>query len=171
MKAILDGDIIVAKSMAGVEIGAVPSDVDLTRLRYNATVPEVVDLMDLTAIYVEHRGGSFILHCIPSHPITGKIYTLITMTYLDRKDLIQETDGTIRLLTPTEVADRDQAVLDNMADNQSLKGQAKDLVQNLTYSGILTHIDTVFSGLNVDQRTSLKKLYCAVLYLAKKQIK
>jgi len=173
MRAILDGDIIVAKAVVplGVDIGPVPMDVDLKRLRYNHTVPEVVDLMDLSEIYVEHRSGGFILHAIPSHPVTGKTYTLITMTYLDRKNLIQENDGTIRLLTPAEVIARDQAKLDDMADNQNLKAQARDIIANLTYDQILIHIDNVFSMLDVAQRTSLKKLYCTVLYLAKKAIR
>ncbi len=93
------------------------------------------------------------------------------MAYTDKKNLIQELNGTIRLLTPTEVTARDQAILDERTDNRSLKAQAKSLVETLTYSAVLTHIDTVFSGLSAAQRTSLKKLYCAVLYLAKKQIK
>jgi hypothetical protein len=171
VKAILDGDIIVAKSPAGVEIGPIPSGVDLTRLRYDAYIPGVVDLMDLTTIYVEHRGGGFILHAIPSHPDTGKVYTPIVMSYTDRKNLIQEDDGSIRLMTAQEIADRDQAVLDDMADNRSLRSQARDLVSNLTYQDVLNHIDNVFGGLSTDQKTSLKKLYCAVLYLAKKAVK
>ena len=171
MKAILDGDVIIAKSPAGLEIGPVPNDVDLTRLRYDASIPGVVDLMTLSSIYVEHRGGNFILHAISAHPDTGKTYTLITMGYTDRKNLIQELNGTIRLLTPTEVTARDQAILDDIVDNRNLKAQARDTIQNLTYNNILTHIDTVFSGLSAAQRTSLKKLYSAVLYLAKKQIK
>lgn len=171
MKAILDGDIIIAKSPVGTQIGPIPSGVDLTRLRYDASVPEVVNLMDLTSMYVEHKSGGFILHAVSEHPVTGKTYTLITMTYLDRNNLIQETDGTIRLLTPQEVIDIDQAEQDAILDNRDLKGQAKDLVESLTYQAVLNHIDNVFGGLSTDQKTSLKKLYCAVLYLAKKQIK
>jgi len=171
MKAVLDGDIIVAKSPAGVEIGPIPSDVDLMRLRYDASIPSVVDLMDLTTIYVEHREGGFILHAVPSHSDTGKVYTPIVMSYTDRKNLIQENDGSIRLLTAQEIADRDQAVLDDVQDNRNLRSQARDLVVNLTYQDVLNHIDNVFGGLSTEQKASLKKLYCAVLYLAKKAVK
>jgi len=173
MRAILDGDIIVAKAIApaGVDVGPVPMNVGLERLRYDSTIPGIVDLMDLTEIYVEHRGGGFILHAIPAHPITAKIYTPITMSYTDRKNLIQENDGTIRLLTPAEIIARDQSILDDMADNQNLKAQAKDIIGNLTYDQILIHIDNVFAALSTEQKTSLKKLYCTVLYLAKKAIR
>ncbi|GAG19599.1 unnamed protein product, partial [marine sediment metagenome] len=126
MKAILDGDLIIAKSPRGIRIGPVPSDADLTRLRYDASIPGVVDLMDLTEIYVEHKNGVFFLHCVPSHPVTAKTYTLITMTYLDRKNLIQENDGTIHLLTPAEIAARDQTIVDDMEDNRNLKAEARD---------------------------------------------
>ncbi len=168
MKAILDGDVIIAKSSAGIDVGPVPNDVGLERLRYDVSIPGVVDLMTLSAIYVEHRGGNFILHAVSQHPVTGKTYTLITMAYTDRRNLIQELNGTIRLLTPTEITARDQAILDDMTDSRNLKAEARDIIQNLSYADIGTHIDTVFAALTTAQKNSLKKLYRAVLYLAKK---
>jgi hypothetical protein len=93
------------------------------------------------------------------------------MTYLDRKNLIQESDGTVRLLTAQEIADRDQGLQDDMADNKNLRAEARDLIQSLSFAEIDTHIDNVFGALTTAQKNSLKKLYRTVLYLAKKNIR
>lgn len=45
---------------------------------------------------------------------------------------------------------------------------AKDLVNSLTYDDIDNHIENVFGGLSTAQKSSLKKLYKAVLFLLKK---
>ena len=53
-------------------------------------------------------------------------------------------------------------------EKATLLAAAKDLVTNLTYDQIDTHIDNIFANLNSDQKNSLKKLYKMTLYLAKK---
>lgn len=45
----------------------------------------------------------------------------------------------------------------------------KDLVNAITYDQIDTHIDNTFTSLTAGERASLKKVYKAVLYLAKKR--
>lgn len=52
-------------------------------------------------------------------------------------------------------------------ENENLKTALAELVDNLKFSQVDDHIDTVFSGLSVAQRNSLKKLYKAVLCVGK----
>ena len=64
----------------GVEIGSIPKGVGLERVRWNGN--ELIDLFDLTDIWVEFINGTFILHCIKvPHS------QLIKMNYADRKKL------------------------------------------------------------------------------------
>lgn len=95
MKAILDQDRIISVSStgSGVEIGPLPVGVGLERLRWNGKA--VIDLINLSDIYVDTR---LELHCIE---VTGS--QLIKMTYGDRKNLAIE-DGVIRLKTAEEIA-------------------------------------------------------------------
>jgi len=53
------------------------------------------------------------------------------------------------------------------AEKTTMLSNIKDLLDNLTYSDLDDHIDTVFSNLNTAQKNSLKKLYKAVFYLLK----
>lgn len=53
-------------------------------------------------------------------------------------------------------------------EKTNLLEAAKNLVDSLTFDDIDSHIETVFSNLNVTQQNSLKNLYKVVLYLAKK---
>ena len=53
-------------------------------------------------------------------------------------------------------------------ERDQMLADVKNLIENLTYADIDNHIDTVFAGLSVAQRASLKKLYKAVLFLLKR---
>lgn len=96
MKAILRDDQISKLTVRkeGVEIGSVPRGVSLGRLRFDGK--KVVDLVDLDSIWVEVKGGCFILHAIPV-----RNSTLVDMDYRDRKRLTI-SQGTIRLKTEEE---------------------------------------------------------------------
>ena len=51
------------------------------------------------------------------------------------------------------------------------KQEALELIKSLTYDKIDAHIENVFGNLNTNQKESLKKLYKAVLYMAKLTIR
>ena len=55
-------------------------------------------------------------------------------------------------------------------ESDGLLTSAKDFANNLTFADVNNHIDTVFSNLADSQKTSLKKLYIAVLFLLKKKV-
>ena len=98
MRAILNNDIIVQLTMSeneGVEIGDIPKDVGIERLRFDGV--QVVDLADLSAFWVESVLGGFVLHCIE---IPNSQY--IEMSYADRKYLVYNSD-TLRLKTQEEI--------------------------------------------------------------------
>jgi hypothetical protein len=48
------------------------------------------------------------------------------------------------------------------------KEAGMDLIRNLQFSDIDQHIENVFGSLNAQQKTSLKRLYKAVLFIGKK---
>jgi hypothetical protein len=48
------------------------------------------------------------------------------------------------------------------------KEAGMDLICNLQFSDIDQHIENVFGSLNEQQKTSLKRLYKAVLFIGKK---
>jgi hypothetical protein len=50
----------------------------------------------------------------------------------------------------------------------SEKAEGMDLIRNLEFSQIDTHIENVFGSLNAQQKESLKRLYKAVLFIGKK---
>jgi len=63
MKANLKEDIIIMLTENGkVEIGTLPKNVGLERLRFNGK--SVVDLFDLNEIWVRYVNGTFELHAI-----------------------------------------------------------------------------------------------------------
>lgn len=100
MKVLLNEDIIVKISAtAPTEVGSIPKKVGLERLRYDGK--KVVDLLDLKTIYVRKENGGFSLHAIPV-----KNSQAVSMTYKDRKNLTVDTDGTIRILSTKEIADK-----------------------------------------------------------------
>jgi hypothetical protein len=53
----------------------------------------------------------------------------------------------------------------------SEKGEGMDLIRNLQLSDIDQHIENVFGSLNTQQKTSLKRLYKAVLFIGKKVLR
>jgi hypothetical protein len=98
MRAILNNDMIVSLVMNetdGTEIGNIPKDIGLERLRFNGT--ELLDLVELSAFWVESVLGGFVLHCIQ---IPNAEY--IEMAYADRKYLVYNS-GTLRLKTQEEI--------------------------------------------------------------------
>jgi len=52
-------------------------------------------------------------------------------------------------------------------ENANLRAALADLVDNLKFAQVDDHIDNVFGSLNTAQKTSLKKLYKAVLCVGK----
>jgi len=64
----------------GIEVGSVPKDVGLERMRWDGE--KLVDLFELSSMWVELNGGVFILHCIQT-PNSQ----LVEMEYKDRKKL------------------------------------------------------------------------------------
>ena len=156
MKAILQNDIIIRITERGAtEIGALPKDVGLERLRFDGT--KIVDLADLSSMWVENQGGIFILHAVEVEESQQ-----IEMTYNDRKRLTSN-DGMIRLKTIEEIDTQEGKEIAFSEDMCALKNDLMAMVEDLTYAKIDTHIDNVFSGLTEAQRQSLKKLYRVVL--------
>lgn len=96
MKAIVDQDIIVnITELGNVEIGTLPDGVGFERLRWDGN--RVVDLADLSEIWVANINGSFELHCME---VPGS--QLVQMTYADRKKLTSNS-GTFRIKTQEEI--------------------------------------------------------------------
>jgi predicted ATPase len=82
MQAIVDQDRIVRLVMAGgVEIGRVPKNAGLERLRWNGE--EIIDLLDVAEMWVRPVAGGFVLHVIP---VAGA--QRLDMTWADRKRLV-----------------------------------------------------------------------------------
>ena len=170
MRVLLNEDIIIKvlpkDSPLGVEVGNPPlgSPFDVTRLRYNGSA--LVDLFNESEMYVRFRPGKgWSLHCIE---VEGS--QLVTMKFQQKKWLINDA-GTYRVMTTEEIEAFKAAGKADRLENRELRREAKELVQNLTYSDIDTHIDTVFGSLTTAQKNSLKKLYKAVLFLAKDKVR
>jgi len=166
MRAFLDKDIIIRRDMRGKNIGPVPKGVPIDRLRFDPRTRRVVNLDDLDEMYIEFKNGVFIIHCFPM-----KGAQKVVMKYADRKRLIMDPSGVIRLLTIQEWEDRQQAYFEEIDDSVLLREQIMSFVEDLTFSQIDNHIENVFGILNEAQRTSLRRLYKAVLYLSKKAIR
>ncbi len=95
MKAILKEDSIIRVSLTeGLEIGNIPNNISLDRLRWDGS--KIIDLATVSIIYVRHLGDNFFeLHAIPQ-PNTQSL----PMNYKQRKDLrYDESTGTIYLAT------------------------------------------------------------------------
>lgn len=169
MRAILKDDIIIrlvdSKSDHGVEVGDLPlgSPLDLNRIRWNGTV--LVDLMTFDEIYIRRTNNVWSLHSIE---VQGS--QLVTMEFWQKKWLIDDA-GTYRILTVQEVIDKKEARKEFTLDNRRLRVELKEMVQDLTFNKIDTHIDSVFGNLDTAQKNSLKKLYKVVLALGKKQLR
>ena len=93
MKAILREDLIIKVSLTeGIEIGNIPNTVSLDRLRWDGS--KIVDLANVSVIYIRHLGDNFFeLHAIPQ-PNTQ----WLPMNYKQRRDLrYNSTTDTIYL--------------------------------------------------------------------------
>ena len=125
MKANLKEDIIIMLTENGkVEIGTLPKNVGLERLRFNGK--SVVDLFDLNEIWVRYVNGTFELHAIEV-PRAQKV----AMSYTERKKLFLDGD-TIRVLSSQEVANNEidikkKQILTQL--NQKLKGKLGDMTE------------------------------------------
>ena len=101
MKTILDAkykSYVVGWGPTGIDAGPVPPGIGLERVRYNGT--NLVDIGTLSQFYVVEEGANtFSLH---ARPVEGS--QLVTMSYVDRKKLIND-NGIIRVKTPTEIED------------------------------------------------------------------
>ena len=98
MKALLKDDTIVKPLNDGVDIGPVPKGVGLERLRFDGH--RTVDLIDLDKIWVRFRKGRFELHVVPLEDCQ-----LVSMRYGDRKNLVVDVNGTIKVRNEQEQDD------------------------------------------------------------------
>ena len=96
MKALIEEDVIIKlDSQYGVEIGTVPTNVGLERLRWNGT--NIVDLANLNEFWVRIKNNIYELHCVPV-----KDSQLVAMNYSDRYNLVAN-GGSIRVKTVEEL--------------------------------------------------------------------
>jgi hypothetical protein len=56
-----------------------------------------------------------------------------------------------------------------LAERVTMRDEALALLNDLKYSDVDKHVDNVFTSLTAAQKTSLKRLYKAVLYLLKER--
>lgn len=144
MRAILNNDIIISLVMndtEGVEIGDLPKDVGLERLRFDGN--KLVDLADLSAFWVEI--GSFILHCIQ---VSNSQY--IEMSHADRKHLVLN-GGSIRLKTPEEITIEQQEIQIQILKNK-LRAKIQDSIGDIQ-----------------DQHMHILAFVCALIVYARQQ--
>jgi len=172
MRAIIDNhDCIIrltTRPTEGIDIGLVPGGVGLHRLRWDGS--QIVDLADLSQIYVARRNGVWSLHAVAAPESQ-----LVTMTFSQRKRLVEEQDGTFRVLSDQEWNDKQQAAADDVADNRALRQELVALVRSLTFAKIDDRIDNVWGDLTTAmQRDAMKedmrKAMKVLLALAKKQL-
>ncbi len=103
MRAILKEDLIIRLSLTeGIEIGNIPNNVAIDRLRWDGS--KIVDLAIATVIYVRHLGDNFFeLHAIPQLNTQW-----LPMNYKQRKDLrYNSTTDTIYLASEEVKADEE----------------------------------------------------------------
>jgi hypothetical protein len=165
VKAVLKEDMIIHVTEKGdIEIGMLPPDVGLERLRWNGE--KIVDLANLSEIWVRPLSPTFFeLHAVKV-PNSQKV----SMSYQDRKRLVLERDA-VRLLSSAKHEEKITAEASSVADNPSLYREAKNMVENLSSGKIDADIDNTFSDFNDQQRKILSDLYKAVLWLLKARLK
>jgi hypothetical protein len=162
MRVSLHEDMIVGFS-GDTEIGNLPKGVGLERLRWDGS--KVVDLAALEGMWVRHRNGTFSLHAVS---VPGSQW--VSMMYRERNRLYVNA-GVIALKTEQEMTAAKRAEADRIVENRAMKTDAAAFISGLTYGQIDSHIDTAFGTLNAAQKTSLRRLYKAVLWLVKTQMK
>lgn len=169
MRVLLKEDILVKPWRGGVNVGIIPKGVGWERLRYDHRINKVVDLMNLSEIYVRYKDGNFELHAVPvptSQPVS--------MRYFERHKLRLQTVGvekSIILLSDQEFAIEQADRVSSMSDNRQLKQRLVELVASLNYDQIPIHVENVFGNLSTDQKTTLKAMMYVLLYLAKKELR
>ena len=165
MRATIDNFDHISKFMVkgGVDVGLIPGAVGLDRLRWTGSA--LVDLNDLTAIHVRRFDGRWWLHSIP---VPGS--QLVTMIWAERKRIIDDA-GTFRVLSQTEWDAKVAAEAADVSDNQGLKAQLTDLIENTSYADLQTKVNNIFGDHTGAQRMFLLQLSRVVLYLAKKELK
>ena len=126
MKANLKEDIIIMLTVNGkTEIGPLPKDVGLERLRFDGQ--KVIDLFDLIdGIWVRSVNGVFELHAVE---VKGS--QKVAMHYIERKNLVMD-GNTIRLKTTQEITNEkiklyEKQVLSQL--NRRLKGKLGDMTE------------------------------------------
>ena len=175
MKAILEPihkDHIVMFSLnAGVEVGPRPPGVPIGQLRFDGE--NVVDLADpsVTEMWVRWMNEAWWLHVIP---LPGT--QLVTMTWQERKRLVEDPPGTYKVLSQAEWDQSQTDEATDQADNRSLKQEVAALVENMTYQKIGQRIDNAWGDLTTAQqraamKSDLKNALRILLYLAKKELK
>lgn len=169
MRVLLNEDILVRPWKGGVNVGPVPRGVGWERLRFDHRIGKVVDLMNLSEIYVRYKDGNFELHAVP---VAGS--QPVSMRYYERHKLRLQSVGvtkTIILLSDAEYTIEQANRASSMSDNRQLKQRLTELVENLNYDQIPVHVENVFGSLTTDQKTTLKAMLYVLLYLAKKEIR
>ncbi len=135
-QVILDGDVVVRVAMSGgVEVGPLPKNVGMERLRWNGQA--LVDLAELTEMWVKESGGGYSLHAVE---VPGA--QLVTMTWQQRKKL-KTVDGQIQvvLLPPAEVKRAFQVAVQRMLDTEAQKHNFDTIVNACAWAGALPIAD------------------------------
>ena len=163
MKAILKEDMIVnllsPDSTVGVEIGNIPKETGIDRLRFDGKV--LIDLINVEQFWVRANSASnFELHIIP---VTNS--SLIKMKYEDRKKLY--LDGGVIKVASAQVYDaKCSALTDHITKNKHLKEVALKFLDTLsTPTKIQQYVSTTYTSLSPEEQTSLVDVYKLVYYL------
>lgn len=161
MRAVLDGDVIVKltiKEDIGTEVGPLPKGVGLERLRFDGK--KVVDLAELSEMWVEQKGGAFVLHAIPVPNAQ-----LVQMRYQDRKSLSNDA-GEIRLKTELE---KQKETESQQKDTQLFK-DAKAFTDKLIDMGTDNYAQEVFAGLPSEAQKALEDICNALVALNRRNL-
>jgi hypothetical protein len=144
MKAFIQDDLIINITEEGdTEIGSLPNNVGLERLRFDGE--RVVDLADLSEFWVLPTLGGFELHCIE----IPNSY-LIQMIYSDRKYLTLNS-GSIRLKTQEEI------------DAESYNGKVQEIKTKQR-----AEIKLIVGDIH-DQHMNTLALVCALMVYSRQQ--
>lgn len=101
MRATLDNDIIVSLHAGETDIGELPEGVGIERLRWDGQ--KLVDLADMTEMWVEPVNGTYRLHAVE---VPGS--ALVPMSYNQRK-LLKLNSGSPRIKTEFEIISDSEA--------------------------------------------------------------
>lgn len=123
-RAILEEDVIVKIVLqGGVDIGPLPKNVGLERLRFDGE--KIVDLFTLSAVWVRFESrGVFSFHAIqvPNSQ-------LVNMSWVDRKKL-HVVNGVIEIRDPQDVQN-EMEILQALYDSKNMNLRMLLLIENL----------------------------------------